>query len=358
MVLLSLAIAACGTEADRDPAGELDVDVIAPSTAEGELRTNRDANRIVVYSNNIENMIFDWNDLVHEMEEAPLRPDIFLVQQLTSRDEMLRLIRTMERRLGVDYDGVVAQNVPDDHRFAGEVIPRPRVTTGVIFRAARFDVVTKDSWHPFGKGFAGQRQSCSERTNHSGYKTLRVKLRDKLADKDVVAVSLRHWTWHPCSLKNVREIVEGQGGDGPNAHAGLGNGAALHIVGGDFNDRIFDADGSYSCWYRAMNGQLGRADCPAGDDFNFTDPLFASCDGEKSCIRDRAGIDSLFVRRSDGERARADHFDIVSYAEAHESSRKATGGDAPSNLRARDGYRDVADRYSGHQARRAYVYYR
>lgn len=353
--LVSLvALAACGSEQD------LDIDVSAPDIDVEELRTNRDPNRIVVYSNNIENMIFDWQDLVHEMEEAPLRPDIFLVQQLSGKAEMEQLIRFMEQRLGVNYEGVVAQNVPDDHRFAGEVLPRPRVTTGVIFRARRFDLVTKDSWYPYGTGFAGQRQSCDERTKHSGYETLRVKLRDKRADKDVIAVSLRHWTWHACSAKNTREIVEGnnQGGSGPNAHAGLGTGAALHIVGGDFNDRIFDADGSYSCWYRRMNGELGAGDCATTEDYGFTDPLFDHCNGDKSCVRDRAGIDSLFVRRSDGERARTDHFDVVSFDQAHRASVRATGGDAVSNTRKRDGHRDVAGRYSGHQARRAFVYYR
>lgn len=349
--LLVMLLSACGSEAD--------LDLAAPNVDVEELRTNSDPNRIVVYSNNIENMIFDWKDLVHEMEEAPLRPDIFLVQQLTSRAEMEQLIAFMERRLGVNYEGVVAQNVPDDHRFGGEVLPRPRVTTGVIYRARRFDLVTKDTWHPFGKGFAGQQHSCDERTNHSGYETLRVKLHDKRANEDVVAVSLRHWTWHACSAKNTKEIVEGHnvGGDGPNAHPGLGSGAALHIVGGDFNDRIFDADGSYSCWYRRMNGELGGTDGCSGD-FNFTDPLFDHCNGDKSCVRDRAGIDSLFVRRGDGGRARTDHFDVISFDQAHRASVRATGGDAISNTRKHDGYRDVAGRYSGHQARRAYVYYR
>ena|SRR5687768_18387423 len=122
-IALVMLLSACGTEAD--------VDLIEPVDVE-ELRTNSDPNRIVVYSNNIENMIFDWKDLVHEMEEAPLRPDIFLVQQLSSKTEMEQLIRFMEQRLGVNYEGVVAQNVPDDHRFGGEVIPRPRDRKSVV----------------------------------------------------------------------------------------------------------------------------------------------------------------------------------------------------------------------------------
>lgn len=362
--VIPLVLAACGTEDDMwlGTAAEADVDVAdeLELELELELRTNSDPDRLVVYSNNIENMIFDWKDLVHEMEEAPLRPDIFLVQQVSGKRELDELIAFMRRRLGVRYEGVVAQNVPDDRRFSDDVTPRPRVTTGIIWRARRFDLVTRDSWRPFGTGFKHQPQSCDARSDHSGYETLRVKLHDKRADEDVVAVSLRHWTWHPCSSKNVREIVEGHDGraGGANDHAGLGGGAALHIVGGDFNDGLFNQDGSYKCWYRMMNGEIGAGTCNSDDDFGFTDPLFESCDGDKACVKRRAGIDSLFVRRSDGGRARTSHFDIIGWDEAHRASVRATGGDGPSNTRVKDGHTDVAGRYSGHMARRAYVHYR
>ncbi len=174
-------------------------DEIEMSSEESELRINRNPDRLVVYSNNIENMIFDWKDLVHVMARHELKPDIFLVQQLSGRDEMNRLIGFMNRRLNGNYDGVVAQNRPEDERFSGDVKPRPKVTTGVVWRSARFELVGKDSWMPFGRGFKNQKQSCDERSGHSGYETIRVKLFDKVAKKHVVVVSLRHWTWEPCS---------------------------------------------------------------------------------------------------------------------------------------------------------------
>ena len=353
LLVMSAGFAACGNDLDVDGG---DGPIAAPSTVESELRTNADPDRLVVYSNNIENMIFDWKDLVHQMEAAPLRPDLFLVQQISSKDELDRLIAFMNQRLGVTYQGVVAQGVPDDTRFDGQVLPRPLVTTGIIFRAARFELKNRDSWMPFGRGFKGNRQSCDQRSNNSGYESLRVKLYDRVAREHVVAVSLRHWTWEPCSMKNLRDIVEGHDG-GDNDHRGLGQQAALHIVGGDFNDRLFDADGDYKCWYRQANGALPKGSC-GGADLGFTDPLFASCDGDKACVRRRGGIDSLLVRRSDGRPARTDHFDIVSWEDAHRSSVRTTGGDARSNLRSRDGYNDVAGRYSGHEARTAWVYYR
>lgn len=348
-------VAACSTELDTDAEG---LSFTAESAEQAALRTNTDPNRLVVYTNNIENMIFDWNDLVHAMEQAPLRPDVVLLQQVTSKAELDRLANFMSLRLGADYDGLVAQNRPDDLRWGREVSPRPTVTTGIIYRTARFDVVRQHSWMPFGRGFKNQPKTCDVRANNSGYETLRVKLHDKLADEDIVAVSTRQWTWHACTSKNMRELVEGND-RGDDAHPGLGTRAALHIVAGDFNDRVFDSHGNYRCWYRELNGSLGKgASTCSATDWGFTDPLYEACNGDKACVRRRAGIDDIFVRRSDGQKARTSHFDVITFDEAHRASVQATGHDHPSNRRPAQPYTDVAGRYSGHLARRAYLYYR
>ncbi|HEY0880804.1 MAG TPA: hypothetical protein VGD87_04695 [Archangium sp.] len=333
-----------------------DPDDIELSTVEGELRTNKNADRVVVYSNNIENMIFDWKDLVHDMAEHELRPDIFLVQQISGRPGLDRLMGFMKNRLGVDYDGKVAQNQPTDTRFSGEVRPRPLVSTGIIWRSARFELVSSDTWHTFGTGFKNQVQRCDERSGHSGYETLRVKLFDKLAKKHVVVISLRHWTWEPCSTQNLLELVNGKD-SGPNAHPALGGGADLAIVGGDFNDHPVDGSGNYKCWYRQMVRGIGPGQCANGVSFDFTDPLFEACEGERACVNRREGIDSLFARHADGTPVKTAQFDVISFDQAHRSSVQSTGGDGLSNLESRDGYRDVADRYSGHEARRAYFFY-
>lgn len=332
-------------------------DDVLTATDEAELRANTDPDRLVVYSNNLENMIFDWKDLVHEMGRRPVRPDIFLVQQISGREGLDRMTSFMNTRLGGNYEGKVAQDHPTDTRFSGEVIPRPKVSTGIIWRAGRFDLVASDRWFTFGKGFKNQAQSCDVRNEHSGYETLRVRLFDRLARKHVVVVSLRHWTWEPCSSKNVRELINGLD-SGPLSHGGIGAGADLAIVGGDFNDRPFDADGTYACWYRQMNRDLGEAQCAGAADFGFTDTLFASCDGDRACVRDRAGVDSLFVRRGDGKPVRTNAFDIITWDDGHRASVESTGGDGPSNSQGRDGYVDQAERYSGHEARRANVFYK
>lgn len=354
LFLALLALTAGCSPTQFDVTG--DEDDLVLSAEEGELRSNASPDRVVVYSNNIENMIFDWKDLVHFMAEDALRPDIFLVQQVSGKEGMDRLVTTMSRRLGVDYDGVVAQKNPTDTRFQGQVLPKPSVTTGIIFRSNRFTYVNHDSWFPFGKGFKNQVQTCDARTDHSGYETLRVKLFDKIAKKYVVVVGLRHWTWHPCSTQNVFEIVDGLP-SGPMAHPGLGSHAALHIIAGDFNDRAVDPNGNYACWYRELNGAIKEDGCSPRATAGFTDPLYEFCKGAKSCVRERGGIDYIFVRRSDGQKARTSHFDIISTDQATRASRDATGKDGPSNLRHRDGYNDQGPYYSQHRARRAYVYY-
>lgn len=344
----------CGA-ADLDTL-EAAADDLEVSTHEAALRTNKEPDRLVVYSNNVENLIFDWKDLVHYMAEEPLRPDLFLVQQMSDREGMDRLTGFMSRRLGVKYEGVVAQAKPTDTRFQGQVLPKPPVTTGIVFRSARFDLVSKDTWFPWGKGFKNQPQTCGARSDRSGYETIRVKLFDKIAKKHVIVVSLRHWTWHPCSTKNIFEIAEGED-SGPNAHPGLGAHAALHIVGGDFNDRAVDPDGGYACWYREMNRHVGGDSCSGKSTPGFTDPLFESCDGKKSCVRERGGIDYIFARRPDGVKVRTAGFDIVSAEAAHRASVRSTGGDGRSNIKSRDGFNDAGPMYSQHRARRAYVFY-
>lgn len=135
----------------------------------------------------------------------------------------------------------------------------------------------------------------------------------------------------------------------------IGGGADLAIVGGDFNDHPVDGSGQYKCWYRQMVRGLGEAQCANDVSFGFTDPLFEACGGERACVNRREGIDSLFARRADGMPVKTSHF--VSFDDAHRSSVRSTGGDGPSNLERRDGYDDVADRYSGHQARRSWFFY-
>lgn len=320
----------------------------------GAGESNPAAASVLVYSNNIENMLFDWKDLVHVMARDKRKVDLFLVQQLTNKKRVDELAAHMSARLGEKYAGIVAQDEPTDHRFQGEVIPKPTVTTGVIWRVARFDYSSHETWFPWGTKVDGV-HTCDARATHSGYETIRVRLKDKWANKQVAVASLRHWTWRDCSEKNMIEMIEGQA-SGPNAHAPM-PAADLQIVGGDFNGKAFDAGGDFRCWYRVTVAGLGGTACSGHSNLGFGEPLYDECQGAASCVEAGSGIDFVFGRRPGGKPAASSGFDVVSYADGDAADVAETGGDQLSNTVAKQGFKDVSSNYSEHRARRAVFFY-
>lgn len=320
----------------------------------GSAPVNPNAASVLVYSNNIENMLFDWKDLVHVMARDKRKVDVFLVQQATNKKRHDELAAYMSNRLGEKYVGVVAQNDPTDHRFQGEVIPKPTVTTGVIWRAARFDYVSHQTWFPWGTKVDGA-HTCDARASHSGYETIRVRLQDKWAGKQLVAASLRHWTWMDCSQKNMIEMIDGQA-SGPNAHPPMPD-VGLQIVGGDFNGKAFDASGDFRCWYRVSVAGLGGTACAGHANLGFGEPLYDKCNGVASCVEGQSGIDFVFGRRAGGKPAATGGFDIPTYDQGDAADAAETGSDHLSNTVASQGFSDVTSNYSEHRARRAVFFY-
>src|SRR6185436_14097559 len=90
-------------------------------------------------------------------------PDVFLVQQMTDRDRLDEMTHAMTKILGVSYAGRVAQEHPTNHRQGTEVSPRPTVTTGIIYRAARFTVRSQEAWFPFGARDSTGASDCTIR---------------------------------------------------------------------------------------------------------------------------------------------------------------------------------------------------
>jgi hypothetical protein len=303
------------------------------------------AQSVLVYSNNIENMLFDWKDLVHVMARDKRKLDLFFVQQLTSKKRLDELADTMTRRLGEKYIGVVAQDVPTNHRFAADVLPKPTVTTGLIWRARRFAYLGHKSWFPWGRKLDGV-HTCAARTSHSGYETIRVLLQDNWAQRRLAAVSLRHWTWKDCSQKNMIEMIDKHMPD-----------VAMQIVAGDFNGKAFDASGDYRCWYKVTLAALGGQPCANHANLGFTDPLYEACGGVKSCVKARSGIDFVFGRVKGGKPAVSAGFDVVSYARGDAADIAETGSDKLSNHVSTHGFSDVTSNYSQHRARRAVFFY-
>lgn len=331
-----------------------DASEIGDGAADGGGPTDPLAKSVLVYSLNIENMIFDWKDVVHVMERDDRKVDLFLVQQATNEARLDDLTDFMSARLGEKYAGVLAQNAPTHTRFQGEVTPKPPVTTGVIWRVKRFEYVAHTSWFPYGDKVDGS-HTCASRTNHSGYETIRVRLQDTLAKKSVVAASLRHWTWMDCSLKNMIEMIDGEP-KGPSAHSPMPD-VPLQIVGGDFNGPAFDGAGDYKCWYRAVVAGLGGEACSGHANLGFADPVYDKCKGDKGCVDAQSGIDFIFGRVAGGKPARTAGFRVISYDEGDAADKAETGSDGRSNRAAVQGFDDVTSNYSEHRARRAVFFY-
>ncbi|MBI2395761.1 MAG: hypothetical protein HYV09_39720 [Deltaproteobacteria bacterium] len=360
------AIADLGVDDGGAPDGSVPDDSIdsIDASAEDAKVDGRDApasvdagplgNSVVVYSNNIENMIFDWKDLVHYMARDKRNPDLFLVQQMTNKKRLDELLAFMTATLGEKYAGIVAQDDPTHDRFGDEVKPNPPVTTGVIWRAARFDYLSHETWFPWGRAVDGV-HTCDGRTPNSGYQTIRVRLQDTLAKKKVAVASLRHWTWMDCSQQNMIEMIDGVA-TGPGAHAAMPD-FPLQIVGGDFNGPAFDDGGDYRCWYRVTNHALGGAACAGHANLGFADPLYEECKGATACVRADSGIDFIFGRTTGGKPARSADFRVITYAAGDDADKAATGSDSLSNRVATHGFDDVNSNYSGHRARRAIFFY-
>jgi hypothetical protein len=144
LVVLGLCVSALSALATGCAADASETET--SGTNEAAISSNADAHKVLVYSNNVENMIFDWKDLLSYMKTQASRPDIFLVQQMTDRAHLDEMTTAMTNVLGVSYSGRVAQDHPTNLRQSTEVSPRPTVTTGIIFRGARFSVLSEELW--------------------------------------------------------------------------------------------------------------------------------------------------------------------------------------------------------------------
>lgn len=313
----------------------------APPAA-GDVSTTADRRDYVqVYTNNVENLKTvdavcpgDWQDLIFAMKRTDPRPDIFLVQQISNRTELNRLVATMEAKLGHDYAGRIA--VPDpprqSRRCNGE---KAQQSTAIVFDADRFRVLAAGTW----KADRTSDRGCVD-TGQSRAVALLLKLRDTLAGKDLTVAST-HWPTkhsggHPCAAENAREAA---------AHV-TGWGGALMIWGGDANITAGNP-GDWKAWYRHTNGDLGGR---AG----FRDAMFQHCGRvgttRQECLRDNwtiggnNRIDYLWARKPGGLPAvTAVH--TVGFEEAGRADAFYTGGDR-------------ADRhYSDHRAVRARIHY-
>ena len=82
----------------------------------------------------------DWKDLVYYMKVQHRAPDLFLVQQVSNKAQLNKLVATMSRKLAGTYAGIIAKRHPRPmHSPCGAA--KAYQTNAVVYRKGRFDYV-------------------------------------------------------------------------------------------------------------------------------------------------------------------------------------------------------------------------
>lgn len=297
---------------------------------------------VQVYDNNVENLPTvglacpgDWQDLVYYLERAPLKPDIFTIQQISDRAQLNSYLDRLSDDLGENYAGVIADATPKRMNSPCGA-PKRHQTNAVIFRTARFTNrgLGSRTW----QAQSDESGSCAN-NDQARTKAVKVRLHDKIANKDLTVASV-HWPTAasggpPCAVSNARETAAEMTEDG--------YGGRLLIAGGDLN--ITDlGGGTFRTWYRDLNGDLGGR-------YGYRDAGYAGCSGSKACLAGNwtAGgdrrIDFVFARRPAGGLPGVTGFHTITFNEGDAADRAETGTDR-------------ADRnYSDHRAVMARIHY-
>lgn len=274
----------------------------AEARSEARSEANADPGYLQVYDANVENLptpsendpnpecAGDWHDLMRYMQKQPLKPDVYVVQQLNNQEHLQLLLKRMKEYFGEEYEGVLAENDPVSQP-AGECPKyKHRQTNAVIWRSGRFGQLLPDPALPgewAGKRWQAQKQYEDGTTepstefcdNNTQTRTrgVKVKLRDKVSGKDVTAASL-HWPTNksdgpPCGVSNAGEVSNELTEDGYG-------GADLYIAGGDTNTADLKQNGEWNDWYRNTNGAI------EGSRHNFRDAVYTKCGGSVDCLRE------------------------------------------------------------------------
>lgn len=309
---------------------------------------NDDPRFIHVYVNNIENLKLageqcpgDWTDLIYYMKTIKPSPDLFLVQQISDTAQLDVLVQRMTKELPGVYEGVIADADPWTQQSpCGK--EKAKQTNAIVFRSGRFARLgDKHVW----QSWAHKNGECV-RNNQARTRNVMVKLRDKIADRELSVASI-HWSTAQgdgpdpaCARKNVLEAdqklhLKAHGGD-------------LLIFGGDFNESDRNAEGKLRPWYAEANGD-------AGGPLNYRDPIYRACQGKgglQACLDDNwtvgsgRRIDALFAQTGAGCRARSSRAHTITYNEADAAAEADTG--VPN---------DAKLNYSEHRAIRAAIFY-
>jgi hypothetical protein len=254
---------------------------------------NTSRNYVVVYNNNIENMVRtscygdNWNLLFNYIKSRPLSPDIFTVQQISNIAQLNALTTRMTNELPGTYASVIAIENPGSMGYDSDCGKlKNQQTNAVIYRSDRFTLMQTTRWRSDApenpKAGTGPcrnlepTESSQDRAHNVG-----IRLRDNVRGEDVSVASI-HWptdTWHAhdCAEENMNEAND--------AMERLGG--TLKIVTGDFNIKP-----SSSNWWKDAR------------DFGFRDPIAEKC-GAANCssaynTTENSRIDLMFVKSGNG----------------------------------------------------------
>jgi hypothetical protein len=305
---------------------------------------------VQVYVNNVENLEKvddgcpgDWQDLVHYLSLQELRPDIFLVQQISNQGQLDLYTARLSSEFGEAYAGVIAEASPARMNSpCGS--QKAHQTNAVIYRTGRFTLISDPDAST--KRWQSQAHDGTSCVNNDQARTKNVKamLHDDIADQDITVASI-HWPTAamdgpPCAESNAREAIAELLEDG--------YGGSLLIFGGDGNVTDTDASGDFRPWYAGLNGDLGGT-------HGYRDASYAGCadSGEpiNECLAENwtiggnRRIDYVFARRGDGTMPQMTYSHTVTFNEGDAADLEVTGTDR----------RDRS--YSDHRAIRVRVHY-
>ncbi len=337
----ALCLSACG------PADE-DVALDDSSATESSVGVNGDAAKILIYTNNVENLptskvaaedgptcAGDWQDLIYYMKQMGGAPDLFLVQQISNTDQLdNKLVAKMRELLGVEYGAVIAEQNPA-YWEPSDCSAKHYQTNAIVYRKARFAYVS-GSKQTF-RSVVDQNGQCVT-ADAARYVNVAVKLQDKAQPfkggfKEIAVASV-HWpVVDGCGVTNAvkTDIIM-------NSYAG----AQMYVWGGDIKLPEFDQPGQntsgYNSWYARTNAALGDSST-----LGYRDPVYDSCDartgdetGLKQCLIDNATMkfgsryDFLFAKYKsayNGGPVTTSEPHTVNFDAGDEADFQATGSD-------------------------------
>ncbi|MEU5363953.1 hypothetical protein ABZ354_10755 [Streptomyces sp. NPDC005925] len=232
---------------------------------------NTSASTLVVYDNNIENMVppscygDDYDLMIDYLKARPKSPDVFTVQQISNSTQLAALTKRLSDELPGTYAGRIAIASPGSMGYTstcGKL--KNQQTNAVVYRSDRLTFEDSTTWRSDAPadpeaGTGGCQNLEPTKTSQDRVHNIAVRLHDTIANKDVTVASI-HWptdTWHgpECAAENINEAnlaVDRLGG-------------SLKIVAGDTNATTGAAD-----WWATSQG------------YGFRDPISEKC-GARIC---------------------------------------------------------------------------